>query len=163
MSIAAIIIIAIGFILVFIEIFLIPGFGPVGVLGAALMAVGVAIAGYREGIQAAIVYAGVTVALALPLCAVAFWLMPRTKVGRSFILGAQEDGESGFRSSPDELARFVGKTGVALTPLRPAGITEVDGVRLDVVTQGEFVEKGKEIEIIKVEGGRIIVTQGSEV
>jgi membrane-bound serine protease (ClpP class) len=153
----AIILIAIGFILVFIEIFLIPGFGPVGVLGAVLMAVGVAVAGYREGIRVAVIYAGITIGLALPLCAIGFWLMPKTRLGRSFILSTGENSEAGFKSIPAELDRFIGKTGVSLTPLRPAGIIDIDGVRLDALTRGDFIEKGKEIEVTKIEGRRIIV------
>jgi membrane-bound serine protease (ClpP class) len=157
MFLAATILIAIGFILLFIEIFLIPGFGPIGVVGAVLMAVGVAIVGYKEGVRTAVIYTGIAIGAAVPLCAVGFWLIPKTKIGNSFILSARENGESGFKSSPEELERFTGKTGVALTPLRPAGTIEVDGARLDVVTQGEFIEKGKEVEVIKIEGGRIVV------
>jgi len=77
MSVEAIILIALGFVLLFVEIFLIPSFGPVGVMGAVLMGIGVAIAGYREGIRAAVIYAGVTVGLALPMCGVGFWLLPK--------------------------------------------------------------------------------------
>jgi membrane-bound serine protease (ClpP class) len=157
MLLAAVIFIAIGFILLFIEIFLIPGFGPVGVLGAILMAVGVAIVGYKEGVRIAVIYTGVAIGASLPLCAVGFWLIPKTKLGSSFILGTQESSQAGFKSSPEELEEFTGKTGVALTPLRPAGTIEIDGVRLDVLTQGEFIEKGKEVEVIKIEGSRIIV------
>ena len=157
MFLTVIILIAIGFILVFIEIFLIPGFGPIGVLGAALIVVGVAIVGYREGVWTAVIYTGVGIGAALPLCAVGFWLIPKTKLGSSFILGAQESSQAGFKSSSEELERFTGKTGVAITPLRPAGTIEIDGVRLDVLTQGEFIEKGKKVEVIKIEGNRIIV------
>ena len=157
MFLAAIIFIAIGFILLFIEIFLLPGFGPIGILGAALMTVGVAIVGYKEGVRMAVIYAGIGIGASLPLCAVGFWLIPKTKLGSSFILGARESSQAGFKSSPEELETFTGKTGVALTPLRPAGTIEIDGVRLDVVTQGEFIEKGKEVEVVKIEGSRIIV------
>jgi membrane-bound serine protease (ClpP class) len=153
----AIIFIAIGFILLFIEIFLIPGFGPIGIAGAVLMAIGVAIVGYQEGVRRAVFYTGIAIVAALPLCGVGFWLIPKTKLGSSFILGAQESSQAGFRSSPEELERFTGKTGVVLTPLRPAGTMEIDGIRLDVLTQGEFIEKGEEVEVVKVEGSRIIV------
>lgn len=53
---------------------------------------------------------------------------------------------------------FVGKSGQAITPLRPAGTCDFDGVRLDVVTEGDFIDKGNEVTIMKVEGRRIVVT-----
>jgi membrane-bound serine protease (ClpP class) len=46
---------------------------------------------------------------------------------------------------------------MTLTPLRPAGIIDVEGVRLDVLTRGEFIEKGKEVKIIDIVGSRIVV------
>lgn len=159
MSIEAIIFIAIGFILLFIELFVLPSFGPIGVFGIILMAAGIVIAGYREGAQMALIYAGVTIGASLPLCAVGFWLMPKTKIGRSLILTTSEHSDSGFRSSPQELESFMGKTGVALTPLRPAGTIEIDSVRIDALTQGEFIEKGKEVEVIRVEGSKIVVRE----
>ena len=157
MPLLAIIFIALGFIFVFIEIFLIPGFGPVGVIGGLLMAVGVAVAGYTRGVWTAVVYAVIVIVLTLPTCAIGFWLMPKTKLGRSFIHSTSEYSEFGYRSSSDELEKFVGKTGMTLTPLRPAGIIDVEGVRLDVLTRGEFIEKGKEVKIIDIEGSRIVV------
>ena len=156
MSIAAIIFIAVGFILLCIEI-LIPGFGLIGVMGSILMFVGVVIAGYMEGIWTAITYAGITIVLSLVACAVGFWIMPKTRVGKAFILGTSEQSKSGFRASPEELARFTGKSGITLTPLRPAGIMDIDGDRVDVVTRGEFIEKGQTVKVIEVEGSRIVV------
>lgn len=159
MSIVPIILVVIGFILLFIEIFLLPGSGPVGVLGVVLMVLGVVIAGYKEGLRMAVIYAGISAGGALPLCAVGLWLIPRTKLGKSFILDASEHSQAGFKSSSEELEKFAGKTGVTLTPLRPAGIAEMDGVRVNVLTQGEFVESGKEVEVIKIEGSKVIVKE----
>ena len=156
MSIAAIIFIAVGFILLCIEI-LIPGFGLIGIMGGVLMFVGVVIAGYMKGMWPAITYAGITIALSLVACVVGFWIMPKTRVGKAFILGVSEKRESGFRASPEELAKFTGKSGVTLTPLRPAGIMDIDGDRIDVVTRGEFIEKGEAVKVIEVEGSRIVV------
>ena len=52
---------------------------------------------------------------------------------------------------------FIGKTGTAHTPLRPAGIAELDGVRLSVVSTGDFIESGAPVRVIRVEGKRIVV------
>ncbi len=156
MSVAAIIFIAVGFILLCVEI-LIPGFGLIGVMGGVLMFVGVVIAGYMEGIWTAITYAGITITLSLVACVVGFWILPKTRIGKAFILSASEKSESGFRASPEELAEFAGKSGVTLTSLRPAGIMDIDGDRIDVVTRGEFIEKGEAVKVIEVEGSRIIV------
>jgi len=51
----------------------------------------------------------------------------------------------------------VGQEGVALTVLRPAGTGEFAGRRLDIVTDGDFIERGTKIKIIRTEGRRIVV------
>ena len=162
MLIESVILIAIGFILLFIELFILPSFGPVGMLGGVLIIAGIIIAGYKEGVQTAIVYSGVTLGVSLPLCAVGFWLIPKTKIGRSLILDTSEHKEKGFRSGTDNLENLMGKTGVAITSLRPAGTVRIENDRLDVLTQGEFIAKGKEVEVIRVEGNKIIVKEKSE-
>lgn len=52
---------------------------------------------------------------------------------------------------------FVGHEGKTLSVLRPSGIGDFDGVRLNVVTEGEFIENGTPIRIVRVEGGKIVV------
>ncbi len=157
MIIEAIILIAIGFILVFIEIFILPSFGPVGILGGVMMIAGLIIAGYREGFQTAIIYAGITFGISLPLCAIGFWLMPRTKIGGSLILKTTEHKDEGFKSGSEDLEKLLGMKGIVITPLRPAGTIKIGNDKFDVITQGEFITKGSEVEIIKVEGSKIVV------
>src|SRR5690606_17678313 len=70
-------------------------------------------------------------------------------------LGEQLSGDQGYVASshPREL---VGRTGRAVTPLRPAGTAEIDGRRWDVVTEGSFVEAGRPVRVVAVEGLRIV-------
>jgi membrane-bound serine protease (ClpP class) len=51
----------------------------------------------------------------------------------------------------------MGKCGVAITVLRPSGIAEFDGERLNVVSQGDFIGKDAAVKVIAIEGGRIVV------
>jgi membrane-bound serine protease (ClpP class) len=51
----------------------------------------------------------------------------------------------------------LGKRGVAATTLRPAGIARIEGARVDVVTDGEYVEAGEPVEVTRVDGNRIVV------
>ena len=59
----------------------------------------------------------------------------------------------------DDLAYYVGKQGTARTILRPAGLGEFEGVRLNVYTDGEFIGEGAPIEVTRVEGNRIFVRE----
>jgi len=58
------------------------------------------------------------------------------------------------------LSYLLGKKGTAVTPLRPAGIMEVEGSRFDVVSEGSYVPAGAPVEVVKVEGRRIVVRTG---
>ena len=51
----------------------------------------------------------------------------------------------------------IGREGVTQTPLRPSGIIVIDGERKSVVTEGEFLDAGKTVRIIHVNGSRIVV------
>jgi len=62
----------------------------------------------------------------------------------------------------NELNYFIGKTGRAHTSLRPAGIAEFDGVRLSVLSEGDFIERDAPVQVEKVMGNRIVVTRIKE-
>ena len=57
----------------------------------------------------------------------------------------------------EEDAAFLNREGTALTALNPIGVADFDGVRLEVVSQGEYLEKGVRVKVIAVEGAKIVV------
>lgn len=66
--------------------------------------------------------------------------------------------KSGFSSYDQEKGEdYVGRQGKAATDLRPAGTAVIDGKRVDVVTRGDYIEKGSVVTVIAVEGSRIVV------
>jgi len=71
-------------------------------------------------------------------------------------LGLKESLE-GSTSFAQDYAAYVGKEGEAQTELRPAGMVLVEGKRIDVVTAGELVERGRRVRVVMVEGNRIVV------
>jgi len=89
---------------------------------------------------------------------IAFYLalkyFPGSKIGKMLFLSRNIDSNVAEESSS---AGLLGKKGIALTDLRPSGTAKIDGRRLDVVTQGDYIQKNDTIEIIEVEGNRIVV------
>jgi membrane-bound serine protease (ClpP class) len=78
--------------------------------------------------------------------------LPRSRLGRALILS-----DTVGAAAAAALPSLVGRAGVAETALRPTGKAVVDGRRLDVVSEGDFVEEGATIEVIEVAGPRIVV------
>lgn len=79
-------------------------------------------------------------------------------IGRSpFALKASLKKSEGVVSYDENLAQYVGKNGVAITNLRPAGTVRIEDKRIDVVTRGDFIEKGEAVIVSKVEGNRVVV------
>ena len=157
MSWFLILLIGLGVLLLFIEIALLPGFGAAGIPGISLIVAGIGLAWIRFGLNTSLIYVSATVALTIPLAILGLWLFRRTKIGNSFILNIAANRTDGFQAPPQELVNLVGKSGKSITPLRPAGAALINDQRVDVVTQGDFVDAEVEVEVILVEGSRVVV------
>jgi membrane-bound serine protease (ClpP class) len=81
--------------------------------------------------------------------------LPRLPFGRGIVLSRSLDEDGASRGDAHEV--LVGRAGTALTPLRPAGTALIDGARVDVVADGEFVPKGARVEVVQREGHRVVV------
>ena len=163
MSTTAIMLIASGVVLLCIELLLLPGFTLPGALGVLLMIAGVVWAGWSaQSLVVAGLYLAVTAGITVPLVLVGLWLIPRTRIGQRIILQAAEQKESGFQAPSKSLEQLVGKRGTALTPLRPAGTALIEGRQVDVVTEGRFIERNTPIQVILVEGNRVVVSHAEE-
>jgi len=122
-------------------------------MGLLLIAAGTVLAGVYHGMVVAVAVLLVTIAV---IALLASWVMRRASNGNlphgELFLKDRED-----LHTHQDMQVLIGKTGVTSSVLRPAGIGDFDGVRLNVVTEGGFIEQGKPIEIINVEGTRIVV------
>jgi membrane-bound serine protease (ClpP class) len=147
--------IVVGYTLLFVELFM-PG-GILGLLGGMLILAGVIGAGYTYGMG-----------VGLPLgfgCAVGgiiiflLWLryFPSSRMGRQFSLAKEISKEDGYTAQDLSQTALVGKTGVALTDLRPSGAVQVAERRLDVVSEGAFVVKDAPVVVVAVDSNRIVV------
>jgi membrane-bound ClpP family serine protease len=70
--------------------------------------------------------------------------------------------EQGVSSQSKDMDQFLGLEGTALTDLRPAGMALLSEQRIDVVTRGEYLEKGTPIIVVKVTGNQIIVKKQTQ-
>lgn len=137
--------------LMILEVFL-PGFGLPGISGIVLIGAGVIMAGIQHGMLMAVVILLVVIAL---LALVVSWVLRSASKGNyhSEIFLKEKDD----LHSRQDMQVLVGKVGRTTSVLRPAGIADFDGVRLNVVTEGGFIEKDTPIEIVGVDGARIVV------
>ena len=157
-AIPTIICLVIGLVMLVIELFT-PGIGVAGATGlVALIAVVVMQLGWGNPRVALYIIAISLLIIILAL----IWIirsLQRGRLSKSFlVLNEQVDGTSvpDVASAKSDL---VGKSGVALTPLRPAGIAEIEGKRVDVMTAGEFLAKGCHVTVVKAEGMHILVSE----
>jgi membrane-bound ClpP family serine protease len=146
---------AVGFIFVVIEMFH-PGFSAPGITGTILLILGVVITA-RDFTQALIM---IIIILAILGILMALVLQSATKgrLSKIIVLKESQNKESGYIGTED-LEYFLGKEGITVTVLRPSGTADFDGVKMDVVSQGDFIQKDSKVRIIKVEGRRIVVKQ----
>ncbi len=142
---------AIGAVLLVVE-FVVPG-GVIGILGIIALISAVVISfihyGVGGGLIAAVCVTVVVVAF------VALWMkyFHRTYFGRKLTLSSEIPATD---VNADKLG-LIGKSGVAQSDLRPSGKAIVEGEKIDVVAESGLIEKGQAIEVLSVDGVRIIV------
>jgi len=142
-----------GYGLLVLEMY-IPGFGAPGILGVVLAITGL-IFMQPTPLQALII---VVIYVALLSIALTICLRSASRgrfANSRFVL--KDSATNGKVPGEGELDAFVGRVGVAHTTLRPAGIADFDGVRLNVVSDGDFIEKDSGVRVVCVEGKRIVV------
>lgn len=153
----------IGVILLLIEIFVIPGFGITGIVGIILMVAAlffglitdIDIATTNAISIAIIQLASTFVATAIVIYFI--WkLLPKSQTFNKLILNENLPSKSGYAAKPT-FENLVGQTGKALTDLRPSGSAIINDERIDVVTEGDYIERGNEIIVKKVEGSKVVV------
>lgn len=149
----SIVLFIVGIVLMLIEAF-IPGFGIFGAGGlvALVAAIILAAATSRMGVIMLLI----ALALAGVIIYVAFRFLKKRGLLDRVMLSEAEKRELGYIALRD-LTHLSGRRGVTATPLRPSGAVEIDGERVDVVSEGGFLPPGQEVVVVKVEGRRVVV------
>jgi membrane-bound serine protease (ClpP class) len=151
-----------GVVLLVAEIFIIPGFGVAGVLGIAALLSGLSLSLIGGGATWDFILKTVgrvifSLLLAIVGSLVLLRFLPRLPFGKRLILETGLAAGEGYASPPETDRSWLGKGGTTVSPLRPSGIADVEGERVDVVSDGEFIEAGAEIVVSRVDGNRIVV------
>jgi membrane-bound serine protease (ClpP class) len=155
---------AAGLALLVAEIFFIPGFGIAGALGLAALLGALVLSMTGAGDTATVMIEAVwRVVIALLVALVAglalLRLVPSLPFARRLVLASDLGSGPAHGSAPLSDQRWLGKRGHAASALRPAGIAAIEGERVDVVSDGALVEPGAPIQVIHVDGNRIVVRQ----
>ena len=149
-----VVLILMGLTLLLVETHLLPGHGLAAVLGLILLFAGMflALGGSRNSAFA------FTVSSVLTLVSLTafFTYLPKSAVWKRMGQEMRRRSDPAY-AAPGAPLHLLGREGVTLTPLRPSGAAAIDGVRLSVVTEGEFLETGTRIVVAQIEGERIVV------
>jgi len=137
-----------------------PGFGLAGISGIILLVIDVII-------TAKTLVQGLWLAFAIFIVVVLLFIIflvlaSHGKLPKKIILKEETKATNGFKSSKDNQS-LLNQKGVTISELHPSGIAVFDGVRHDVVSNGEFIEKNKNVIVMEVVGSRIVVKEIKEV
>lgn len=168
-----ILLVLLGIVFIIVELFLIPGFGIIGVAGILMLLTGIylALTGVTipefsweyDRITDAAKSMGLAFALLVAFVAVMWKLLPHTPVYGTLVLTAQQNADKGWTvQTAAEQTLAVGLKGVATSMLRPAGRGAFEGTTYQVVSRGEYIAPGTPIVIVQVDGNRYVVDKLEE-
>lgn len=104
-------------------------------------------------------WAGVVIAVVLipTTLVVAYRIFPKTKFGQMVMLRPRESKAGDAVPDSDELKEMLGAEGKVVSPLRPVGMVDFAGERLECVAEGGFVEKDKKVKVVRVQSTQLTV------
>ncbi|MEN3003775.1 NfeD family protein [Dehalobacterium formicoaceticum] len=145
----------IGIILMLVEIFVVPGFGIAGVAGLGAMIFSIILT--ATSLEQAIISLIIALLGTVVLVVISFKYMRTRRLWNRLILGTRQEKSEGYVAPEENLSELLGAQGISLTPLRPSGTAEINGKRIDVVTEGGFIPRDTEVQVVQVEGTRVVV------
>ncbi|MDR0993694.1 MAG: ATP-dependent Clp protease proteolytic subunit [Verrucomicrobiota bacterium] len=157
-----------GVALVALDMFIIPGFGIMAVLGILLILLSLigsmthplpglplALPGWAE-VQTALTKTMLAIAGTGLAAGVLSRFLPKSRLFRRLTLTSATRADEGYTASQD-FSGWLGQTGVALTPLHPSGVIRIGDQRLDVITEGEFLDAGTAVRVAVANGNHVVV------
>ena len=150
-----IVLLLVGFTLVVIEMY-IPGFGVPGITGIIMLILGVFFA--KPSPLGAVIMVLVIVALLCIVLSICLHSASNGRLSKSRLV-LHDVATPADKSETNDMGYFVGREGVTRTVLRPAGMAEFDGVKLNVVSDGEYIANSARVVVDRVEGNRIVVRE----
>ncbi len=157
----ALILFIVGIILIALELFVIPGFGIVGVAGLISIVLSFILAfmkssfdGEALSLNTALLWVTASLVTTIASVIIIAKYLPKTNV---FSKVALVEGKILSTSHIDNHKEVLGKSGRTATPLRPSGIMVINDKRYDVVSRGEFIDRDVNVEVVAAVKGKIIV------
>jgi membrane-bound ClpP family serine protease len=145
---------ALGVLLLALEV-VVPG-AVLGIVGGVAMLAGVIMAFDQFGFEGGATATAVAVVLVAVALYLEFVLLPKSRFAKTFSMTATVGG----RSQPAVADRTViGKRVIAVTPLTPSGVVELEGRRFEAFARNGHVPSGSQLDIIDVDNFRLIVSQ----
>lgn len=142
-----------GFGAIILEFF-VPSAGLIGIVGGGCVIAGIVFTFKTYGAEAGTLFLIACVITGPVLMFLYFKIFPRSPIGKKLILHRTQNREAGFHTPPE---LNEGEKGVSTTDLRPSGKIVIDDKEYSVSTEGEYIEKGENVIVTKVEGNRITV------
>jgi len=136
-----------------------PGFGLPGVLGILALVLDILIS--SRTLAQGLILTAIAAVLVLAVVILGATLFSKGRLPKKLVLSDELNAEAGFSGTGGSEAE-EGETGKAVTVLRPAGIAEFGGRRLDVVTSGEFLPAGTVLRVLRTEGSKVVVAASDE-
>jgi membrane-bound serine protease (ClpP class) len=168
----AVLLFVLGLILLGLEVFVLPGLGVAGISGTVLVVLSLALVTLEKQpeTQEEWVSFGTTMASfglsmmgAVVAALTVAWYLPSIPYVNRLVLKAPADQAEGDETAADlvspQLAALLGAIGVTVTPLRPAGKVKFGDEYVDVVTESSYVQPGSRVQVIEIEGNRIVVKE----
>ena len=156
----AIVLFVLGIIMMAVEVLIIPGFGVAGIGGMAMLLISIVLA--STSVAQAVTSMAIALLGTIILLLISVRFLPTRKWWQRFILGEQQQRDTGYLAGNEAYKDYIHKVGMAISPLRPSGTVEIEGEPVDVVTDQGFIERGTKVKVIKVEGRRIVVRKHIE-
>ncbi len=151
--------------LIIVELFIFPGFGIAGISGLILILFSLVAAlignvGFSfppvSDVMPSIYTLAVTLAILVAGSAVAVRMFPGSATANVLVLAPELSSSEGYTTAVTH-SEYLGRVGTALTDLRPSGAMLIDRKRVDVITAGEYIDSGTQVQVVDVRGTRIEV------
>ena len=141
--------------LIVAEVF-VPSGGLISICALACLGGGIAIF-FHHSIIAGWIGVGIAAIMIPSVLVVAYRIFPKTRFGKSVTLTPPERKQGDAIPDTDKIKDLLGAEGAVLTPLRPVGMCDFSGQRVECVAEGGYVDKGKKVKVINVESTQVTV------